>query len=45
MTAISLSMATGPYDSTWALFDGSAGVDGAAVTMRTGRPCPRSSKE
>jgi hypothetical protein len=36
MTTIPLTIATGPYDSTRALFDGSAGVDGATVTMRTG---------
>ena len=40
MTSVSLTMATGPYDSTRALFDGSVGVDGAAVTMRAGRTLP-----
>jgi ABC-type nitrate/sulfonate/bicarbonate transport system substrate-binding protein len=40
MTTIPLTMATGPYDTTRALFDGSVGVDGATVTMRTGRTLP-----
>ena len=40
MTDIPLTMATGPYDTTRALFDGSTGVDGATVTMRTARTLP-----
>ena len=35
MTSVHLTMASGPYDTTRALFDGSAGVKGADVTMRT----------
>ena len=35
MTHRSLTMATGPYDTTRALFDGSVGVQGTEVTMRT----------
>jgi 4,5-dihydroxyphthalate decarboxylase len=38
--SIPLTVATGPYDSTRALFDGSVGIEGAAVTMRTGRTLP-----
>ena len=40
MSPIPLTIATGPYDTTRALFDGSVGIDGAAVTMRTGRTLP-----
>jgi hypothetical protein len=40
MTDIHLTIATGPYDTTRALADGSVGIDGAAVTMRTARTLP-----
>lgn len=40
MTPIPLTVATGRYDVTQALFDGAVGVDGADVTMRTGRTLP-----
>ena len=40
MTSIPLTIATGQYDSTRALFDGSVGIEGAEVTMRTGRTLP-----
>ncbi|MBV9794503.1 MAG: 4,5-dihydroxyphthalate decarboxylase [Actinobacteria bacterium] len=40
MTDIPLTIATGPYDTTRALFDGSVGIDGAAVTIRTARTLP-----
>lgn len=33
-------MATGPYDTTRALFDGTVGVDGVDLTMRTGATLP-----
>jgi hypothetical protein len=40
MTHIDLTMATGPYDTTRALFDGTVGVDGATLTMHTSRFLP-----
>jgi hypothetical protein len=40
VTSISLEIATGQYDSTRALFDGSVRIEGAEVTMRTGRTLP-----
>jgi hypothetical protein len=40
VTSIRLEIATGQYDSTRALFDGSVGIEGAEVTMRTGRTLP-----
>jgi hypothetical protein len=40
MTSIPLTIAAGQYDSTRALFDGSVGIEGAEVTMHTGRTLP-----
>src|SRR5262249_698683 len=37
MTPIPLTVATGPSDATRALYDGSVGIDGATLTMRSGR--------
>ncbi|MHA3703218.1 4,5-dihydroxyphthalate decarboxylase [Jatrophihabitans sp. YIM 134969] len=40
MTTRTLTMATGPYDTTRALFDGSVHVEGVDVTMRSAATLP-----